>query len=351
MKILYIAAVSNQISGGTSVMNRNLQVLQSVPNADVVDIRVKMQSKINALIAAFTGGNFILSRKDERMILKKVQEEHFDYVFQEGTSSGHLAKQLHRLGTKLIVFAHNVETMLYEERLSSYRFNPIETIKFWSIKRNEKKSVRHCYKLVTLTSRDSDNFLKKFERKADAIIPISFASAIKEPICAENQEEHFCLFVGSNFFPNVEGMNWFIKNVVPFINMKVKVVGSCCNGLAPIPEFLNDKVEYLGLVDDLSSFYQHATIVIAPIFKGSGMKTKTVEAMSYGKTIIGTNECFQGINCDYTKIGALCNTAEEFIVAINNHDGSKHNKYTADLFESYFSNKAVQPLFKALFEY
>ena len=81
------------------------------------------------------------------------------------------------------------------------------------------------------------------------------------------------------------------------------------------------------------------------------MKTKTIEAMSYGKTIIGTDECFQGIECDYSEIGALCNTAEEFIVAINNHDGSKHNKYTAELFESHFSNKAVQPLFKALFEY
>lgn len=351
MKILYVAAVSNQVSGGTAVMNRNLKLIRKIAGAEVEELQVSMQSKIDALFAAFTGGNFILSRIDEKRILKKVSEEHFDYVFQEGTSSGHLAEQLHCLGTKLVVFAHNVETMLYEERLSSYRFNPIEAIKFWSIRRNEKKSVRYCSKLVTLTSRDSDNFLKKFGRKADAIIPISFASAMKEPICTENQEERFCLFVGSNFFPNVEGMNWFIKNVAPFINMKVKVVGSCCNGLATIPEMLNDKVECLGLVDDLSSFYQHATVVIAPIFKGSGMKTKTVEAMSYGKTIIGTDECFQGIECDYSEIGALCNTAEEFIVAINNHDGSKHNKYTAELFESHFSNKAVQPLFKALFEY
>ena len=348
MKILYIAAVSNQISGGTSVMNRNLQILQSVPNADVVDVQVKMQSKINAFIAAFTGGNFILSRKDERMILKKVEEEHFDYVFQEGTSSGHLAKQLHRLGTKLVVFAHNVETMLYEERLSSYRFNLIEAIKFWSIKRNEKKAVRYCSKLVTLTTRDSDNFFKKFGRKADTIIPISFAS-VKDSMCTEDQEERFCLFVGSNFFPNVEGMNWFIKNVAPFINMKVKVVGSCCNALAPLPEILNDKVEFLGLVDDLSSFYQHATIVIAPIFKGSGMKTKTVEAMSYGKTIIGTDECFQGIECDYSRIGGLCNTAEEFIDAINKNDSHRLNEYTKKLFESKFSNSTVQTLFNGLF--
>lgn len=349
MKILYVAAVSNQVSGGTAVMNRNLKLIRTIAGAEVEELQVSMQSKINALIAAFTGGNFILSRRDEKKILKKVTDEHFDYVFQEGTSSGHLAKQLSKKGVSLIVFAHNVETMLYEERLSSYSFSPIEAIKYWSIKRNEKKSVKYCNKLVTLTKRDDEIFLKKFGRKADMIIPISFDSMIDQPNNFDIKE-NYCLFVGSNFFPNVDGMNWFVKNVAPFINMRVKVVGTCCNGLAPIPENLKEKVEFLGLVDDLSSFYQHATIVVAPIFKGSGMKTKTVEAMSYGKTIIGTDECFQGINCDYTKIGALCNTAEDFIAAINNHDGSKHNKYTAELFESHFSNKAVQPLFKALFE-
>ena len=350
MKILYVAAVSNQVSGGTAVMNRNLKLIRTIAGAEVEELQFLMQSKINALVAAFTGGNFILSRRDEKKILKKVREEHFDYVFQEGTSSGHLAENLSKIGVKLVIFAHNVETMLYEERMSSYQFNPIEAIKFWSIKRNEKKSVKYCTKLVTLTKRDKDVFLKKFGRKAEMIIPISFDSMTDQPSSIVDKDD-YCLFVGSNFFPNIEGMNWFVKNVAPKIILKTKVVGTCCNALGVVPEDLKNKVEYLGLVDDLKLLYQNATIVIAPIFKGSGMKTKTIEAMSYGKTIIGTDECFQGIECDCSKIGALCNTAEEFIVAINNYNGTKQNNYTIDLFESQFSTKAVMPLFKSLFEY
>lgn len=349
MKILYIAAVSNQMSGGTSVMNRNLSLIQSIPGAEVVAIQVKMQSKIRALIAAITGGNFILSRSDERKILRKVEDEHFDYIFQEGTSSGHLAKKIYKTKAKLVIFAHNVETMLYEDRLSSYRFNLLEAIKLYAIKRNERYSVSYCTKLVTLTNRDADNFFHMFGRKADTIIPISFESRTSF-YKTENHDDDYCLFVGSNFFPNIEGMDWFIKNVAPFIKMNVKVVGSCCNGLAPISQSLKNKVEYLGVVDDLKSLYEHASIVIAPIFKGSGMKTKTVEAMSYGKTIIGTDECFQGISCDYSKIGGLCNTAREFIDVINKHNGSRYNEYTVHLFNSSYSNKAVQMLFNSLFQ-
>lgn len=349
MKILYVAAVSNQVSGGTAVMSRNLKLIRSIAGVEVEELQVSMQSKVNALIAALTGGNFILSKRDEKLILKKVREEHFDYVFQEGTSSGHLAEQLSKRGEKLIAFAHNVETMLYEERMHSYQFNLIEAIKYYLIKLNEKKTVKYCTKLVTLTKRDKDIFLEKFGRKADMIIPISFDTMIDQP-SSIMEEDDYCLFVGSNFFPNIEGMNWFLKNVAPKIKLNTKVVGTCCNTLDPIPENMRGKVEYLGLVDDLKSLYKNATIVIAPIFKGSGMKTKTIEAMSFGKTIIGTDECFQGIECDYSKIGALCNKAEEFIAAINNHDGSKQNKYTIDLFESQFSNKAVLPLYKVLFE-
>ena len=348
MKILYVSAISNQISGGTSVMNRNLELIKAVPRAEVEEVKVSMQSKVSALIAALTGGNFILSRIDEKMIVKKVLMEHFDFVFQEGTSSGHLAQSLAKKGTRLIVFAHNVESMLYEERMNSYKFNPLEAIKYISIKRNETKSTRYCSKLVALTQRDANNFFIRYERKVDAIIPISFNSRLKVET-SETKKESYCLFVGSNFFPNVEGMNWFIDNVVPYIKMKTKIAGTCCNGLKPLSKKDINKVEYLGLVDDLDPLYKEASIVIAPIFKGSGMKTKTIEAMSYGKTIIGTDECFQGIDCDYKRIGALCNTASEFIDAINNFDGGLVNEYTLNLFEQNYSNEAVQEKFNKLF--
>lgn len=56
-------------------------------------------------------------------------------------------------------------------------------------------------------------------------------------------------------------------------------------------------------VDDLSSYYKSALAVVAPIFKGVGYENESVEAMSFGKSIIGTDEAFQGIECDYCSYG------------------------------------------------
>ena len=345
-KILYITIVSNQVGGGMSCLSRNLELIKGIPNIDLDICKVQMQSKVSALFSALRGGNLILSFKDERAILKKIKEGHYDYVFQEGTTSGHLVQSIAETGTRLIVFGHNVETVLYQERARSFRFNLLEQLKYYCVKRNEKRSVENATVLVGLTNRDSETFLNLFGKKADIIIPVSSPSV---KLRSFDKKEDSGLFVGSDFFPNNEGIEWFIKNVCPYINKKIKIVGSCSKTINYLTKELKARVEVLGLVEDLSVVYQNASFVIVPLFKGSGMKTKTVEAMSYGKTIFGTDECFQGIDCDYSKIGALCNTAQEFIDAINNYDGGLVNDYTIKLFEQNYSNSAVQEKFNKLF--
>lgn len=65
-KVLYITIVSNQVGGGMSGLNRNLKLIKGVPNIDLHICQVQMQSKISALYSALTGGNLILSYKDEK---------------------------------------------------------------------------------------------------------------------------------------------------------------------------------------------------------------------------------------------------------------------------------------------
>lgn len=345
-KILYVTVVSNQVGGGMSGLNRNYELINKIPNIELHVYRANMQSKISALFSALFGGNLILSYKDEKEIIKKIITEKYDYVFQEGTTSGHLAMSIAKTKTKLIVFGHNVESVLYEERAKTYRLNPLEQLKSFCVKRNERRSVLFANTLIGLTERDSATFKNLYGKKANVIIPVSSPSVV---LRKNASTEVYGLFVGSDFFPNNEGINWFINNVLPFINKKVKVVGSCCKTIKEVPENVKRKIDIMGLVDDLSNVYENASFVIVPLFKGSGMKTKTIEAMSYGKTIIGTDECFQGIDCDYKRIGALCNTASEFIDAINNFDGGLVNEYTLNLFEQNYSNEVVQEKFNKLF--
>lgn len=63
--------------------------------------------------------------------------------------------------------------------------------------------------------------------------------------------------------------------------------------------------------------------MIAPLFDGGGMKSKTVEALSFGKIFVGTEEklvwILEEMNSDIR--GKTCyqsNTPEEWIQTINN---------------------------------
>ena len=150
--------------------------------------------------------------------------------------------------------------------------------------------------------------------------------------------DDYFLFVGSDFFPNVEGIAWFIKNVAPYINHEIWVVGSCCynNAIKKLP--LTSNVRLKGYIPDLDMCYRNALAVIAPIFSGSGMKTKTIEALSYGKSIFGTTEAFVGIETDFARIGGECNNAAEFIEKMNSLAYERINSYSIQLFLKYFSD-------------
>lgn len=52
----------------------------------------------------------------------------------------------------------------------------------------------------------------------------------------------------------------------------------------------------LGMVDNLADFYDNVECVLNPMLGGTGLKIKTIEALAFGKSIIGTCDAFEGID-------------------------------------------------------
>ena len=110
----------------------------------------------------------------------------------------------------------------------------------------------------------------------------------------------------------------FIKEVMPHINAELIIVGKGMDQFKEKFE-LTENVKVFGFVEDLSAFYYDASIVIAPIYSGGGMKTKIAEAMMYGKTILGTKEAFEGYE-RLKDVTLECNNADDFIDYISKLD-------------------------------
>lgn len=111
----------------------------------------------------------------------------------------------------------------------------------------------------------------------------------------EHQQLINLLFIGGTQDPNVQGINWFIKNIMPklgSISVKLNVYGRVCEKI----KTKDKNVSLCGFIKDLNTAYSSADIVIAPILSGSGLKIKSVEALSFGMPLISTSEGARGLD-------------------------------------------------------
>lgn len=92
--------------------------------------------------------------------------------------------------------------------------------------------------------------------------------------------------------------------------------------------------------------------MVLPITEGAGMKVKTAESLMYAKTIFGTQEAFEGYRLDYSKIGAVCQSANEFVNSINSffydEDHFKFNSNSRKYFKENYSIEASDQLFQIM---
>ena len=341
MRILYVRFDMKDDNGGHFVSERNLRILQKIVGQENVYVHFVSRLPVYKFVwSLLTFSSYNMTPKIENDIVNHAVATNCNFVFIEGSLMGRLIKKLRYHSIRVVLFAHNVDSELVWQHYLNHR-SVAYAMYYHFVKYNEKMSLRYADNIISLNLRDANLMAKIYRCSASIILPITFP---KQLLLGDmfNSDKPYCLFVGSNFFPNVEGIKWFIVNVAPFINYDVRIVGSCCENVELRKINCPSNVYFEGFVPNLSKYYRAASFVIAPIFSGSGMKTKTIEAMSFGKSIVGTLEAFVGIDCDYERIGGKCETSDEFINTIANTKFQLVNEYTISLFNECYSDDVYE---------
>jgi len=275
----------------------------------------------------------------------------FDVVFIESSDYGTIAYHLKKAKYpgRIITFFHNIEFDIIRQlaKREPWRF-PKVPLNYY----NEKQACNYSDVKIVLNSRDSERLHRNYGPNEALIIPISIRDGLKNTDTGSFvSSTPTCLFLGSAWYPNVQGILWFVNNVLDHVDIKLQIVGI---GTEILKEKINSpKVEIMGYVEDLSQIISNADLMVFPIFLGGGMKVKTCEALMYGKQIIGTTESFEGYNLNLSKVGAVCNTKEDFISAINKISAGgvkRFNSYNRDSFLKNYSFEATLKLFRVALE-
>jgi glycosyltransferase involved in cell wall biosynthesis len=123
-------------------------------------------------------------------------------------------------------------------------------------------------------------------------------------------------FLGSNNLINFESVRNFAtlfrKHQITGQPLTLVIAGGVCDR---IRELAGDGIEIIGRVERLEDFYRSVDLVINPMMFGTGLKIKTVEALSFGAPIISTRAGMSGIEATHPY--HACESVEDLLQVID----------------------------------
>lgn len=162
-------------------------------------------------------------------------------------------------------------------------------------------SLYDVYDLVIMLNHDEELLASQRASTRVRYVPraVEVVDECSTTALREEDEKYDLLFIGSRHPPNVNGIHWFYEHVfAPHLKRRgltMAIAGTVCDAV----EFKDPAVTILGRVDDLGQTYRDAKIIIVPLFEGTGISIKTLEAMGQGKPIVTTQCGRRGLrNCD-----------------------------------------------------
>ena len=175
---------------------------------------------------------------------------------------------------------------------------------------------RRADRVITMTEKDA-NYLRSYLPKHDIWpIPIGIDTDWFFPRPEEGAAPVEVLFLGNfRHTPNIEAAEFIARYIVPrFPELKVTLAGS------NVPErFMTEKgINVTGYVADTRVLYRRPnTIVITPLFSGTGQRVKLLEAFSMAMPVVTTSLGAAGFPVTNGKEAILAETAGEFAEAID----------------------------------
>lgn len=267
-----------------------------------------------------------------KKITSLIKENKFDTIIWEHPYYWWLGKRIKKkTGIKTIIHTHNIEY----QRFRSYG-------KWWwpILKFYEKKCFRGADVLFFISDDDRSFAISKWKIEPAKCFTVPFGIEIKEfptdkPDCKKkiaaihkiDEDEKIFLFNGLlNYKPNSDALNAILNYINPLLltqaEFKYKII-ICGKGLPAefngLQDYKDKNIVHAGFVDDIEVYFKGADLFLNPVLSGGGIKTKMVEAIAFGTTVISTRNGAIGIDknvCGNKLIVVVNGNWEAFVQSI-----------------------------------
>ncbi len=216
-----------------------------------------------------------------------------------------------------ILFQHNVETTIWERhavnagdplRRSYFRLQA-RRMRAW-----ESRVCRSVRRVVAVSEVDATLMRDWFDLTDVPAIPTGVDTDYFSPRPSNKSAD--LVFIGSmDWLPNIDGMTWFIREVLPLIRAECPDSTLSIVGREPTPELralakVAGGVEVTGTVPDIRPYLWGAAVSIVPLRIGGGTRLKIYEAMAAGVPVVSTAVGAEGLSIHPPEDIRIADTAE-----------------------------------------
>lgn len=186
----------------------------------------------------------------------------------------------------------------------------------------EPAAVGRCELVVPISAEDEADFRALGVARPSFVLPCGVdLEAAPAPVPAAAADPFAVYFLGSMLYlPNREAVEWILGHLWPLVRRREPRLSLTVAGSA-MPPALARRLRAAGIavaadVGDAAAFAAPFSAAIAPLFSGSGMRVKLLEAMALGKPVIATPLGARGIAATPGEHLLLAADAEGFADAL-----------------------------------
>ena len=299
---------------------------------EVTVIQLPLITRIVNVVKSFLNNEpiqvgYFYSAKAHTVINNTIQETQPDWIYHQLIRTAKYTKTQHLTTIDYM----DALSKGIERRIKNFPFflKPLITREFLITSRYEKEVFDNFNKHIIITENDR-NFIKHKKNKLIKVIPNGVDTNYFKP--NENVKKTYdIVFVGNmSYPPNIEAAVYLCRNILPIIH---KTRGTCnvlIAGTSPHKKVQNLKSKNItisGRLEDIREAYSSASVFAAPMFIGTGLQNKLLEAMAMGIPCVTTKLANNALLANSSQI-ITANNPEEFANAcvkiLNNEKFAKN---------------------------
>ncbi|MGH9857571.1 MAG: TIGR03087 family PEP-CTERM/XrtA system glycosyltransferase, partial [Acidobacteriota bacterium] len=271
--------------------------------AEILPSHIRWVQAFKALCSSVPSSvAYFHSARLQRRIHQKLRDEEFDIVI---VFCAFMAQYvLEWKGGYRILDYGDIDSAKWRD-YSRYKPVPLSWGYAWEsakLRNYECRIARHFHQCTVISQGELEEFQQFEVRTPCTIVP----NGVDTDYFFYNRElqngPSTIVFVGRmDYFPNVDGIKYFVREVFPLIREKLPQVELRIIGSNPTKAVRNlvrvPNVSVTGYVPDVRCYLKDAAVAIAPLRIARGTQNKILEAMAMGIPTMATPEAAKGVQC------------------------------------------------------